>query len=148
MSPAKPITEMSAAERAERLAELKARRRARLRKAAIGTGIGVASLLLVVVIAAYWLLQTLAGRDVLLAQLQARLPAGASLSWSAVEGPVAGPLTLHGVDFRKGCYVGQEVTARMKHKTELRKGLNTWRGQLTCKPVAEALSLPFSEVGV
>ncbi|WP_299553243.1 folate-binding protein [uncultured Tateyamaria sp.] len=30
---------------------------------------------------------------------------------------------LHGVDFRKGCYVGQEVTARMKHKTTLRKGL-------------------------
>ena len=30
---------------------------------------------------------------------------------------------LDGVDFRKGCYVGQEVTARMKHKTELRKGL-------------------------
>ncbi len=30
---------------------------------------------------------------------------------------------LHGVDFRKGCYVGQEVTARMKHKAELRKGL-------------------------
>ncbi|MFT4151967.1 MAG: folate-binding protein [Paracoccaceae bacterium] len=29
---------------------------------------------------------------------------------------------LHGVDFRKGCYVGQEVTARMKHKTELKKG--------------------------
>lgn len=32
---------------------------------------------------------------------------------------------LHGVDFRKGCYVGQEVTARMRHKTELRKGLVT-----------------------
>lgn len=32
---------------------------------------------------------------------------------------------LNGVDFRKGCYVGQEVTARMKHKTELRKGLTT-----------------------
>lgn len=32
---------------------------------------------------------------------------------------------LNGVDFRKGCYVGQEVTARMKHKTELRKGLLT-----------------------
>ncbi|MBM3612626.1 MAG: folate-binding protein YgfZ [Alphaproteobacteria bacterium] len=30
---------------------------------------------------------------------------------------------LHGVDFRKGCYVGQEVTARMKHKAELKKGL-------------------------
>jgi tRNA-modifying protein YgfZ len=28
---------------------------------------------------------------------------------------------LHGVDFKKGCYVGQEVTARMKLKAELRK---------------------------
>ena len=30
---------------------------------------------------------------------------------------------LNGVDFRKGCYVGQEVTARMRHKTELKKKL-------------------------
>ena len=30
---------------------------------------------------------------------------------------------LNGVDFKKGCYVGQEVTARMKHKTDLKKGL-------------------------
>ena len=35
----------------------------------------------------------------------------------------AGFERLNGVDFRKGCYVGQEVTARMKHKTALRKGL-------------------------
>jgi len=35
----------------------------------------------------------------------------------------AGFEALNGVDFKKGCYVGQEVTARMKHKTELRKGL-------------------------
>lgn len=35
----------------------------------------------------------------------------------------AGFERLNGVNFRKGCYVGQEVTARMKHKTELRKGL-------------------------
>ena len=37
----------------------------------------------------------------------------------------AGFERLHGVDFRKGCYVGQEVTARMKHKTELRKGFES-----------------------
>ncbi|MFS4580491.1 YgfZ/GcvT domain-containing protein [Phaeobacter sp. C3_T13_0] len=37
----------------------------------------------------------------------------------------AGFERLNGVDFRKGCYVGQEVTARMKHKTTLRKGLTT-----------------------
>ncbi|MEM9969031.1 MAG: folate-binding protein [Pseudomonadota bacterium] len=35
----------------------------------------------------------------------------------------AGFERLNGVDFKKGCYVGQEVTARMKHKAELRKGL-------------------------
>ncbi len=37
----------------------------------------------------------------------------------------AGFERLNGVDFKKGCYVGQEVTARMKHKTELRKGFVT-----------------------
>ncbi len=35
----------------------------------------------------------------------------------------AGFERLSGVDFRKGCYVGQEIVARMKHKTDLRKGL-------------------------
>jgi hypothetical protein len=35
----------------------------------------------------------------------------------------AGFERLNGVDFRKGCFVGQEVVARMKHKTQLRKGL-------------------------
>ena len=35
----------------------------------------------------------------------------------------AGFEVLNGVDFRKGCYVGQEVTARMKHKAELKKRL-------------------------
>jgi len=35
----------------------------------------------------------------------------------------AGFERLNGIDFRKGCYVGQEIAARMKHKTELKKGL-------------------------
>lgn len=35
----------------------------------------------------------------------------------------AGFERLQGVDFKKGCYVGQEIVARMKHKTELKKGL-------------------------
>jgi len=34
----------------------------------------------------------------------------------------AGFERMNGVDFKKGCYVGQEIVARMKHKTELRKG--------------------------
>ncbi len=35
----------------------------------------------------------------------------------------AGFEALNGVDFRKGCYIGQEVTARMRHKTVLKKRL-------------------------
>jgi len=37
----------------------------------------------------------------------------------------AGFEALNGVDFRKGCYVGQEIIARMKHKTTLKKGFVT-----------------------
>jgi len=40
---------------------------------------------------------------------------------------------LHGVDFRKGCYVGQELTARMKLKLGLRKRI---------LPVSAATALP------
>ena len=64
------------------------------------SGVGVLGLVLVGLLAVYWLLQTVAGRDVLLAQVIARLPAGASFTWDKAEGPVAGPLTLHNVDFR------------------------------------------------
>ena len=52
----------------------------------------------------------------------------------------AGFERLHGVDFRKGCYVGQEVTARMKHKTELRKGLVTVRIEGPAEPGTPILS--------
>ncbi len=47
---------------------------------------------------------------------------------------------LNGVDFKKGCYVGQEVTARMKHKTELRKGLRSVRVDGTAPVGTEILS--------
>ena len=35
--------------------------------------------------------------------------------------PEIGAEEMNGVDYSKGCYVGQEVTARLKHKTELKK---------------------------
>ncbi|MGR3197410.1 MAG: CAF17-like 4Fe-4S cluster assembly/insertion protein YgfZ [Paracoccus sp. (in: a-proteobacteria)] len=53
---------------------------------------------------------------------------------------------LHGVDFRKGCYVGQEVTARMKHKTELRKGLVVLRIEGEA-PVGTQITAEGREVG-
>ncbi len=64
------------------------------------SGFGVLGLVLLALLLLYWLLQTVAGRDVLLAQVVARLPAGATLTWSKLDGPVAGPLVLHDVDFR------------------------------------------------
>ena len=59
----------------------------------------------------------------------------------------AGFEALQGVDFRKGCYVGQELVARMKHKTELRKGLARVRidGTATC---GDAITSDGKDVGV
>ena len=53
---------------------------------------------------------------------------------------------LNGVDFRKGCYVGQEVTARMKHKTELRKGLRRVQVQ-GAAPVGTAIEAEGKPAG-
>ncbi|WP_208347215.1 YgfZ/GcvT domain-containing protein [Pseudaestuariivita rosea] len=39
----------------------------------------------------------------------------------------AGFERLNGVDFKKGCFVGQEIVARMHHKTTLQKGLRKVR---------------------
>ena len=58
----------------------------------------------------------------------------------------AGFERLHGVDFRKGCYVGQEVTARMKHKTDLRKGLARLRIEGEA-PVGTTITAEGKEVG-
>ena len=54
---------------------------------------------------------------------------------------------LNGVDFRKGCYVGQEVTARMKHKTELRKGLRKVRIEGMVSSGTEILNGAGKQVG-
>ena len=58
----------------------------------------------------------------------------------------AGFERINGVDFRKGCYVGQEVTARMKHKTELKKGLARLRIE-GAAPVGTPITAEGREVG-
>jgi translocation and assembly module TamB len=96
----RPGENITQEEREAHIAELRARRRARLRVLAVRSAIGAAAVTVLLCISLYWLLQTVAGRDVLLGQILARLPANASLTWQRVEGPLAGPLTLHGVDLR------------------------------------------------
>ncbi|HVI59446.1 MAG TPA: translocation/assembly module TamB domain-containing protein [Luteimonas sp.] len=86
-------------QREARIAELRARRRARAKVLARRSAFTAVGLALLAGVLAWWLLQTLGGRDFLLAQVKARLPAGASLSWGSAEGPVSGPMTLHDVRF-------------------------------------------------
>ncbi|MBL4807762.1 MAG: folate-binding protein YgfZ [Rhodobacteraceae bacterium] len=59
----------------------------------------------------------------------------------------AGFERLNGVDFRKGCYVGQEITARMKHKTELKKGLARVSVTGDSQPVGTAITANDKVVG-
>jgi folate-binding protein YgfZ len=47
---------------------------------------------------------------------------------------------LHGVDFTKGCYVGQEVTARSKHRGNVRKKLFIAQGQNLPEPGGDILA--------
>lgn len=98
-------------EREARIAELRARRRARMRWLALRGALGVGLLATAAALLLVWLLTTVAGRDALLAQIVARLPAGASLTWRAAEGPASGPLTLRGVRFAHGGteFVAEEV---------------------------------------
>ena len=83
----------------EQRAERAAARRALARRVALRSALGTLALGIVVVALLYWLLTTVGGRDVLLSQIVARLPAGASLTWSRAEGPARGPLVLHDVRF-------------------------------------------------
>lgn len=89
--------EPTPAEREARIRELRTRRHARMRHLAV-RGSLVAGLVVIGLVAlGWWLLTTVAGRDVLLAQIKARLPAGATLEWARAEGPASGPMTLHDV---------------------------------------------------
>lgn len=91
-------------EREARIAELRTRRRARLRWLAIRSALSLLVLTVVGVVALYWLFNTLRGRDVLLNQIVDLLPAGNELTWSRAEGPAAGPMVLHDVRFvHRGC---------------------------------------------
>jgi len=86
-------------EREARIAEVRTLRRRRQRKIALRSGIGTALLAIGTVLLLYWLLMTIGGRDLLLRQIVARLPAGTVLTWQSAEGPAAGPMVLRGVHF-------------------------------------------------
>ncbi|HEY0505675.1 MAG TPA: translocation/assembly module TamB domain-containing protein [Lysobacter sp.] len=83
----------------QRIADLRRRRFARLRWLAVRAAIASVAVALLAGVFLYWLLTSIGGRDLLLAQIVARLPDNATLAWRSVEGPLSGPLTLNGVRF-------------------------------------------------
>ena len=91
-------------EREARIAELRARRRARARWLATRSLLSFAVLSVLAVLLLYFLFNTLRGRDVLLRQIVDRLPEGDELTWSSAEGPASGPMTLHDLRYvHRGC---------------------------------------------
>ena len=54
---------------------------------------------------------------------------------------------LHGVDFDKGCYVGQELTARMKHRATARRRILIASGDITLPPPGTPVTLGPTEIG-
>ena len=97
--PTPPANETPRDPREQRIAELRQRRFARMRWLAIRAGILSVAIALLAGVFLYWLLTSIGGRDLLLAQIVSRLPENAALSWRSVEGPLSGPLTMNGVRF-------------------------------------------------
>lgn len=54
---------------------------------------------------------------------------------------------LHGVDYRKGCFVGQEVTSRMKRKGEIRRRTLIARFEGTPPPKGAEIAAGGSTIG-
>jgi hypothetical protein len=54
---------------------------------------------------------------------------------------------LHGVDFDKGCYVGQELTARMKHRATARRRILRVEAPSPLPPPGTPLTLGTTEIG-
>ena len=65
--------------------------------------------------------RAMAGGDYEAHRLVLGIPDSADLPPDQVFALDAGFEELEGVSFKKGCYVGQEVTARMKHRASARK---------------------------
>lgn len=63
------------------------------------------------------------GRNYLEHRLALGVPEGADFGSDKMFALDAGLEELHGVSFDKGCYIGQELTARMKHRGTARKRL-------------------------
>lgn len=74
------------------------------------------------------------------------VPEGRDFGYEKIFALDAGLEELHGVSFTKGCYIGQELTSRMKHRATARKRILTITGENEL-PGGGAVTRGTSEIG-
>ncbi|HTQ12343.1 MAG TPA: hypothetical protein VMH86_00605 [Rhizomicrobium sp.] len=87
------------------------------------------------------------GETYLMHRLDLGIPEGADFGSDRIFALDGGLDELHAVSFTKGCYVGQELTARMKHRGTARKRLLTLRGETALPAPGTALRAEGREIG-
>ena len=80
-------------------------------------------------------------------RLRLGVPDSADLPPDTVLALDSGLEELHGVSFKKGCYVGQEVTSRMKHRATARKRFVIAESTGALPPPGTALDAQGREIG-
>lgn len=75
------------------------------------------------------------------------IPEGGDFGSDRIFALDAGLDELHGVSFTKGCYVGQELTARMKHRGTARKRLLTVEAAVALPAPGTPLKAGTREIG-
>ncbi len=79
-------------------------------------------------------------------RLQLGVPEGRDFGSEKVFALDAGLEELHGVSFSKGCYIGQELTSRMKHRATTRKRILTVTADAAL-PASGTLARGGSDIG-
>jgi folate-binding protein YgfZ len=75
------------------------------------------------------------------------VPEGSDFGSDKIFALDAGLDELHGVAFEKGCYVGQELTARMKHRGTARKRILSISADSMLPPAGIAITSGGQEIG-
>jgi folate-binding protein YgfZ len=80
-------------------------------------------------------------------RLELGVPEGADFGFEKIFALDAGLEELHGVSFTKGCYVGQELTSRMKHRATARKRILTVTADGPLPAAGTAITRGGAEIG-
>ncbi len=80
-------------------------------------------------------------------RLRLCIPEGSDFGTEKIFALDAGLEELHGVSFTKGCYIGQELTSRMKHRATARKRILHVAAQTDLPPPGTSLRRADTEIG-